>query len=299
MDVTLEPCCHYGKTPPCTEAVRAANVRRVVVAQRDPFPAVAGGGLAELQAAGIEVECGVQQTLSQRLNAPYLKLLASGRPWVMAKWAMTLDGKIATAAGQSRWISGEDSRKRVHELRGQVDAIVVGRGTAVADDPLLTARPLGPRVATRVVVDSRALLVSDSQLVRTASEAPVLVATGPEASVADRQRLAAAGCEVFVCAGDLPAARLESLLDELGRRRMTNVLVEGGGRLLGSFFDQRLIDEVHVFVAPRLAGGAGAPSPIAGAGIAAMSESLRLEGPQWQVLGEDLYLHGRIARELQ
>jgi diaminohydroxyphosphoribosylaminopyrimidine deaminase/5-amino-6-(5-phosphoribosylamino)uracil reductase len=298
MYVTLEPCCHHGKTPPCTQAVIAARIRRVIVAQRDPFPAVDGGGLAELQAAGVELEVGVHEAAACRINAPYLKLLEQRRPWIMAKWAMTLDGKLATRQGHSRWISGDASRRRVHELRGQVDAIIVGRGTAVADDPLLTARPPGPRVPTRIVVDSRALLDSSSQLVQTAAEAPVLVAAGEDALPADRRRLAKAGCEVFICEGESADARIESLLDELGRRRMTNVLVEGGGRLLGSLFDRRLIDEVHVFVAPRLAGGADAPSPIAGLGVETMAEALQVEGPKWEILEQDLYLTGRVARDL-
>jgi len=296
MYVTLEPCCHHGKTPPCTQALIAAGIRRVVVADRDPFPAVAGAGLAELRAAGIEIEIGIQAAAARRLNAPYLKLLSSGRPWVIAKWAMTLDGKIAASTGDSRWISGEASRARVHELRGQVDAILVGSGTAAMDDPLLTARPLGPRQAVRIVVDSRAILASDSQLVRTAAEAPVLVAAGPAAAAADRRRLETAGCEVFVSEAETPDERLEALLDELGRRRMTNVLVEGGARLLGACFDRRLIDEVHVFVAPRLAGGAAAPGPIAGTGIELMRHALRLDRSDWRLLGDDLYLSGHVVR---
>src|SRR5215217_9762955 len=143
--VTLEPCCHHGKTPPCTDAVLKAGIARVVAAMADPFPKVAGGGLAILRGAGVDVSVGLCEVEAVALNAPYLKLLRTGRPWVHAKWAMTLDGKIATRTGDSKWISGEESRRRVHELRGRMDAIVVGRGTVVADDPLLTARPAGPR----------------------------------------------------------------------------------------------------------------------------------------------------------
>src|SRR5581483_10404701 len=172
--VTLEPCCHWGKTPPCTKAVIAAGIRRVVVAQRDPFPAVSGGGIDELRAAGIEVEVGVREDEARILNAPYLKLLETGRPWIIAKWAMSLDGKLATRTGHSQWISGDKSRRVAHAMRGRVDAVLVGRGTVEADDPLLTARPVGPRVATRIVLDSRATLSSDSQLVRTVEAAPVL-----------------------------------------------------------------------------------------------------------------------------
>jgi len=295
MYVTLEPCCHHGKTPPCTRAIIAAGINRVVAAQRDPFPAVSGGGFAELQAAGIEVLAGVKEAAARGLNAPYLKLLATGRSWLIAKWAMTLDGKLATRTGHSRWISSEASRRVVHELRGRVDAIMVGRGTVEADDPLLTARPSGPRQATRIVVDSRATLASESQLVRTAAEAPVLVAAGPSAAVADIRRLETAGCEVFVTSSPEPGERLETLLDELGRRRMTNVLVEGGAKLLGSCFDRRLIDEVHVFVAPKIAGGAAAPSAVAGEGIERMDEALHFDGAQWRQLQGDLYLTGRVA----
>ena len=296
MYVTLEPCCHWGKTPPCTRAVLASGVRRVVVAMRDPFPQVAGGGLAELQAGGLEVGVGLLEAEARRLNAPYLKLLATGRPWIIAKWAMTLDGKIATHTGSSRWISSPASREVVHALRGRMDAIVVGRETAVRDDPLLTARPSGPRVALRVVLDTHAALASAHQLVGTARQTPVLIAVGRDAPQADRRRLADAGCEVFVCEGDSHAARLEALLAELGRRRLTNVLVEGGGKLLGSLLDARAIDEVHVFIAPRLVGGQAAPSPIAGLGIAQIAEALTIGTPRVQQIGEDVYISGRIAR---
>lgn len=294
MYVTLEPCCHFGKTPPCTRAVIGAEVRRVVVAQRDPFPAVDGGGLAELQAAGIEVEVGVQEAAARQLNAPYLKLLTKKRPWVIAKWAMTLDGKIATRTGDSQWISNAASREIVHALRGRMDAIVVGRGTVAADDPQLTARPPGPRVAVRVVLDSRASISLESQLVRTAKTTPVLIAVGPEAPAAKIEPLKNAGCEVFKCNGATHESRLLELLDELGRRRMTNVLVEGGSQLLGGLFDAHQIDEVHAFIAPKLIGGTEAPGPIAALGFEKMSQALLLDQPRWRQVNGDLYLHGRI-----
>ncbi|MDY0168207.1 MAG: bifunctional diaminohydroxyphosphoribosylaminopyrimidine deaminase/5-amino-6-(5-phosphoribosylamino)uracil reductase RibD [Thermoguttaceae bacterium] len=295
MYVTLEPCCHCGKTPPCTEAVIGAAPARVVVAQLDPFPEVAGKGVAQLKAAGIAVEVGTCETEARRLNAPYLKLLETGRPWVLAKWAMTLDGKLATRTGESRWISGPESRAVVHRLRGRVDAVIVGRGTADRDDPLLTARPPGPRKATRVVLDTGASLALDSQLVRTAAEVPVLVAAGESAPPANRQRLAEFGCEVLVLPGKDDARRLDALLAELGRRRMTNVLFEGGARVLGTLLDARAIDEVHVFIAPKLLGGADAPSPVAGAGLAAMADALLLSPPGIEILAEDVYVHGRLS----
>lgn len=314
--VTLEPCCHQGKTPPCTKALLAAGVGRVVAAMRDPFPQVQGGGIARLQAAGVEVTVGVRENEARQLNAPYLKLIETGRPWVIAKWAMTLDGKIATREGDSRWISNEQSREVVHKLRGRVDAIVVGRGTVERDDPLLTARlrdisgaegdspifpktKIGtvPRKALRVILDSKASLRGDSQLVRTACETPVLVAVGSEASASDRKRLTEAGCEVFACDGSTPAARLDALLDELGRRRLTNVLVEGGGRVLGSLLDARAIDEVHVFIAPMLLGGSAAVTPASGEGIARIAAAMRLDQTQVRRLGDDTYITARCCRD--
>jgi diaminohydroxyphosphoribosylaminopyrimidine deaminase/5-amino-6-(5-phosphoribosylamino)uracil reductase len=214
---------------------------------------------------------------------------------MIAKWAMTVDGKIASRTGDSRWISGEASREIVHRLRGRVDAILIGRQTANRDDPLLTARPPGPRVATRVVVDSRASLASESQLVRTAREIPVLVAVAGQSDPVQRARLSSAGCEVLVCDGGTPAARLDQLLAELARRRMTNVLVEGGGLLLGSLLDLGQIDEVHVFIAPKLLGGAEATGPIGGSGMASIAEALRLQRPEWRQVGEDLYLTARLV----
>src|SRR4051812_26685587 len=232
--VTLEPCCHFGKTPPCTEAVIRAGVRRVVSAMLDPFPEVAGRGAARLRAAGIVVEVGVGEAAARRLNAPYLKRLRTGRPWVHAKWAMTLDGKIATRTGASKWITGEAARARVHELRGRMDAVIVGKGTLLADDPLLTARPPGPRTATRVVLTATGDgMPASCRLLETVDAAPVLVVTAPRATT----RLAgwrARGAEVLELPPD-PDGTLgvQSVLTELGQRGMTNVLVEGGANTLG------------------------------------------------------------------
>ena len=295
--VTLEPCCHQGKTGPCTQSLISAGVSRVVVAQQDPFPEVSGGGIAELRRAGIEVDVGLLESEAQRLNAPYLKLVETGRSWIIAKWAMTLDGKIATRAFDSRWVSSRASREIVHQLRGQVDGIMIGRATAEADDPLLTARPPGARTAVRIVLDSAAALADSSQLVRTARETPVLVATSQQVAAKDRQRLTAAGCEVIECPGESRADRLAWLLDELGRRQMTNILVEGGGQLLGSLLDLGQIDEVHAFIAPKLIGGTKAVSAIGGTGADLMAHALNLSSPRIEQRGSDVYIHGRIARE--
>jgi diaminohydroxyphosphoribosylaminopyrimidine deaminase/5-amino-6-(5-phosphoribosylamino)uracil reductase len=298
MYVTLEPCCHYGKTPPCTEAIIPAGIKRLVAAMRDPFPKVAGGGVRQLEGAGIAVEVGLLEAEARELNAPYLKLLQTGRPWVIGKWAMTLDGKIATRSGYSQWISSEESRAIAHELRGRVDAILIGRRTAQIDDPLLTARlesGTPPRRAKRIVLDSLAQLAASSQLVRTARQTPTLIACGPDAPDQDIRRLTAAGCEVLPFAAATSYERMLLLLDELGRRQMTNVLVEGGATLLGALLDARQIDEVHAFIAPKLFGGERAPSPIAGQGIDQPSSALPLRDVSVRQVGPDLYLSGRAA----
>jgi len=287
LHVTLEPCCHHGKTPPCTDALLRAGIGRVIAAMSDPFPAVGGRGLELLRAAGIAVELGVRKAEARQLNAPYLKLLAAGRPYVHAKWAMTLDGKICTRSGDSKWISGPEARGHVHALRGRMDAIIVGIGTVLADDPLLTARPAGPRVPARIILDSRGRLPAASRLAQTIAEAPVIVATLP-----DTLSVAGVGAELLPLPALAERPSVAALLDELGRRRMTNVLVEGGADVLGSFLDAAAIDEVHIFMAPLLAGGAEAKGPIRGRGAERLADALRLDEWSSERIGPDLYWHG-------
>ena len=297
--VSLEPCCHFGKTPPCVDAIVAAGIRRVVVAQTDPYPEVAGNGIRKLQLAGIEVSEGLLQAEAKRLNAPFLKLIEQQIPYVHAKWAMTLDGKIASKTGASKWITNELSRAKVHEIRGRMDAIVVGLKTALADDPLLTARPVGPRIATRVVFDSLAQLPLESQLIRTVQAAPVLLAVGPKAPSDRVDQIRDAGVEVvslLPAPGSTQRPDPWELLKELGRRRMTNILVEGGGELLGQFLDRELADELHVFIAPKILGGRNAISPVLGDGREVPSTFPDLDHPEVEVLSGDVYLHGMLRR---
>jgi len=296
LAVTLEPCCHHGKTPPCTAAIIAAGITRVIVGARDPFPAVNGDGIEELVRAGIEVRVGVCEEEARRLIAPFRTLVERQRPWMIAKWAMSLDGRVATSGGESRWISSEASRDIVHRLRGRVDAILCGIGTALADDPLLTARPAGPRQAMRIVLDTTARLPLESRLVRTVRDVPLLVATGP-AAPADRVRsLQAAGCEIWQAASTEPREQLQELLAELGRRRLTNVLVEGGPTVLGSLADAHAIDEVWAFVAPTIIGGATAPAPIAGTGIGSLASAAAIEIEHTENPGGDLFVRGVVRR---
>ena len=307
--VSLEPCCHFGKTPPCTQAILAAGIRKVVVGRTDPNPQVAGSGIAELRAAGIEVAVGMLEDEARQLTAPFAKRVTTGLPWVIAKWAMSWDGKIATGSGDSKWISNEASRAVVHQLRGRMDAILVGAETVRRDDPLLTARPAGSRVATRVVLDSIASLRSDSQLVRTVNEAPLLIIAGPDAPLDNVARLQAAGAEVCVLGGDAEStaqpttlkelkkirpAEPRAVLAELGRRGMTNILIEGGAAILGAFSDLDLIDEVHVFIGSKLIGGQTAPSPIAGVGCEPLSKARLMDDLRVETLDGDVFMSGRV-----
>jgi diaminohydroxyphosphoribosylaminopyrimidine deaminase/5-amino-6-(5-phosphoribosylamino)uracil reductase len=284
--VTLEPCGHHGKTPPCTEAIIAAGIARVVAAVGDPHPLVAGKGLARLAAAGITVDVGLEEMAAMRLTSPYRSLLTRGRPWVIAKWAAGTAGGLESPPGR-RWLSSETSRERVHSLRGRVDAIVIGSGTALTDDPLLTPRPSGPRIPLRVVIDGRGRLSRDARLVRTAREVPLLVATGPAADPAWTDGLRADGAEVWIGPAGDPAQRLHALWAELGRRRCTNVLLEGGPLLLRAAFAAGGIDEAWVFITD---GPTATADP-----AAAISDVPGLAIETVDLLGGDILVRGRIA----
>jgi len=295
--VTMEPCCHAGKTPPCTEAVIAAGVARVVAAMSDPFPAVAGRGLAALRAAGIDVQVGLMETEARRLNAPFIKRHTVGRPYVIAKWAQTLDGRLATAQGDSRWISCPESRRWVHALRSRMDAILIGAGTALRDDPLLTVRldagdtDYGRRPA-RIVLDGRLRLPATSRLAATAGDVPLVVVTHEGSDPARRRELEACRATVIEMPCDAGGILLAELLDELGRRDMTHLLVEGGPRVLSSFLRAGLVDRLAVFIAPKLAGGDPVHAPPGPAGAAAMADALALLRPTFTPIGDDLLVEG-------
>lgn len=265
--VTLEPCNHFGRTPPCTDALIEAGVRRVYFGSRDPNPAVRGQGGRRLRAAGVEVQAGVLRAACDEANRQWLKFVTRGLPWVHLKAAVTLDGKLATAAGDSRWITSAPARARVHGLRDQLDAVLVGIGTALADDPRLTVRgPVRPRGQgpardpVRVVVDSTARLPPAARMLRQRSAAPTWVAVSPRAPAARVRALERAGATVLRCRGARGGrVDLRDLLGKLAARSITSVLVEGGAAVHGAFLGQGLWDELSLFVAPKLA-GAAAPS---------------------------------------
>lgn len=271
--VTLEPCCHHGKTPPCTDALIRAGVAGVKAALEDPFPQVAGQGAAMLLHAGIPIDFGLCAKEARRQNAPYLKLLGAGRPYVHAKWAMSLDGKIATASGDSKWISNEASRRKVHQLRGRMDGILVGIGTAITDDPRLTVRPPGPRTPCRLVLDTTAKLPLATQLIRTAAEVPTIIVTTMRQEAVP-EGMTDSGCEILTVPSDrYGRPDLLKMLDALGRRRWTNLLVEGGTAVFGTLFDHNAVDEIHVFMGPKVIGGVESKPPVSGFGRDTIAQS--------------------------
>lgn len=305
--VTLEPCCHFGKTPPCVEALVRANVERVVVAMQDPFPKVAGGGIQQLRDAGILVELGVLENEALKLNDPYLKLQFCHRPYVTAKWAMTLDGKIASREYSSRWISGTKSRAVVHRLRSRMDAILVGAGTVLFDNPMLNVRlndfaeNAGEketlRTPMRVIADASLQTPLTSRVVETAVRIPTLLLIGPTVSEEQKIPYLQAGCEFFRSEKTDHAEQLLDLLDELGRRQVTNLLVEGGSKVLGALWDVQEIDAVHVFIAPKLLGGSAAVTPIGGYGIGQMDSFAGLLDVEIEVLDSDIHYSGRVLHQ--
>ena len=297
--VTLEPCCHTGKQPPCTEALIAAGVARVVVGSRDPNPLVAGKGSAKLREADIRVDEDALRAECDELNPIFFRFISRKTPYVVAKWAMSADGKIACASGDARWVSGPESRRDTHELRHRLAAIAVGIDTVLADDPLLTCRRQDEpgNQPLRVVLDSRLRIPEDCALVRSCAqgEAPLAVATC--ASVDDpatdagakAQRLHALGVEVLHVPQDAVGhVAVRPLLSALGEKGIDSLLVEGGSSIHGAFFDEGAVDEVVVYLAPKVVGGADAPGPVAGAGAAKMAEATALACPRAHALGDDL-----------
>jgi diaminohydroxyphosphoribosylaminopyrimidine deaminase / 5-amino-6-(5-phosphoribosylamino)uracil reductase len=288
--VTLEPCAHFGKTPPCARALVAARVARVFVAMVDPNPLVAGKGIAILREAGIEVQVGLLEGPARELNRPFIKWIATSRPFVVLKSALTLDGKSATANGDSRWITGDRSRREVHRLRGILDGIMVGVGTVLKDDPLLTCRVPGGKDPVRIVVDSTLRIPLHAAVFNPHSAARTIVAT----CSSDPARLAAVvsrGGEILRCAELAGRVDLDDLFRQLGGLGMQSILLEGGSHLAGAALRAGFIDRCMIFLAPKLVGGAGM-GLFAGEGVAMMGDALRLEEMTVKRIGADLLVQG-------
>jgi diaminohydroxyphosphoribosylaminopyrimidine deaminase/5-amino-6-(5-phosphoribosylamino)uracil reductase len=295
--VSLEPCCHHGRTPPCTEAIVRAGIGRVVVAADDPSSHACGRGLGILRDEGVEVVV-VDGELAARArlqNQPFRKRARTGRPWVLFKSAMTLDGKVATRTGDSQWISDEASRRRSHRWRAECDAVAVGIGTALADDPRLTPRVEAvARHPRRVVFDSLARLPLDSRLIQDARRMPLTVVVSRAAPRAATNSLVTHGAEVIVATGENEPARIRSALDQLGAAGVTSMLLEGGPHLAGAFLDSGEIDEIRLFLAPLLLGGRTARVPIEGEGADAIVDAIHALSLDCERIDGDLLISARM-----
>ena len=295
--VNLEPCSHYGRTPPCCTAVIRAGIKRVVAAMVDPNPQVAGRGLAALAEAGVAVEAGLMEDAARELNEVFIKFITTGKPFVVLKSALSLDGKTATASGHSFWVTGEAAREKVHRMRNLYDAVMVGIGTVLTDDPRLTTRlPEGEagRDAVRVVVDSQLRIPRESQVINPDSQAPLLVATTERSPARRRNELAGLGAEVLVLPEDNGRVSINELMTALAQRGITSVLLEGGAALNASALEAGVIDKLAVFVAPKLVGGVNAPGMIAGAGRDRMDQAWSLKRMSLTQLGEDYMFTGYL-----
>jgi diaminohydroxyphosphoribosylaminopyrimidine deaminase/5-amino-6-(5-phosphoribosylamino)uracil reductase len=294
--VTLEPCNHHGRTPPCTEAVLAAGIRRVVVGSVDPNPLVHGRGIRRMRAAGVRVEVGVLGAECDRANEQWFKFITRKMPWVVLKAAITLDGKLATPSGDSRWVTGPTARARVHELRDRLDAVLVGIGTALSDDPLLTARGSGQRDPVRIVVDPKGRLPTGARMLAERSSAETVVAVTLAAPAGRLRALERQGAKILRCRHDRNGRIvLRDLLRRMAGRGLTSVLVEGGARIHGSFLRLRLWDELLLFVAPKVL-GEGALSFAAMPAPSSMGRALGVQITATDRLGPDLLVMARPVR---
>jgi diaminohydroxyphosphoribosylaminopyrimidine deaminase / 5-amino-6-(5-phosphoribosylamino)uracil reductase len=295
--VNLEPCCHFGKTPPCTEAILVAGVRKVIVGMRDPNPLVSGKGIRKLRLKGIEVATGVLSKECARLNEVFIKFICTRRPFVILKTAVSLDGKIATSSGQSQWITGAKARQRVHQIRNEVDAIVVGAGTVVADNPSLTTR-LGKKSnvkhPVRVILDNENRVSLNANVFKNADRQRVLYVTGKNLPVSRKRALTEKGVEILFLKEKKGGVDLKHLLQALGEKELTSLLIEGGGEVNASFLEMGLVDKVMVFVAPILIGGRDAPGPVGGKGVQRLEKALKIKSMTVNPVGNDWLLEGYL-----
>jgi len=291
MYVTLEPCCHFGKQPPCTEAVIASGVKRVFVGSFDPNPKVAGKGTALLREAGIEVIEGFMREECDALNPVFFHYISKNEPYIALKYAMTADGKIATHTGKSQWITGEAARNHVHELRGIYKGILVGIGTVLADDPMLTCRIEGKRNPVRIVLDTNLRIPENCKLLTSISDStPVIIVCGTSADSDKKRRIEDKGAEVICVETVDGSVSVEATLKELGVRSIDRILVEGGGRVNSSFVKAGKVNCVYTYIGAKIFGGEGKYTPVTGSGIDEVSEALELSSPEVLTFGDDVLI---------
>lgn len=295
--VTLEPCVHYGKTPPCTERIIESGLARVEVAIEDPNPKVSGKGIERLRGEGIEVSLGLMEDEARETNEIYLHYVKTGRPFVLLKLAMTLDGKIATRTGDARWISSESSRELVHELRARYSAVGVGANTVISDNPRLNVRDADGPDGARIVFDSGGKAPTNSRIFTLSSSAPTILATGENVSETHLKGYKGAGAEVWQIEADQDKLNLESLLERMGKHGYDSLLVEGGGEIAWSFLDRNLVDKIRFFYSPKIIGGNEAVPSVGGKGKARIKDGLAIERLTIERFGEDVSLVGYPVKE--
>lgn len=295
--VNLEPCNHYGRTPPCTEAILAAGIRRMVIGMCDPNPDVKGGGVEFLQFHGVKVAPGILEKECRHLNEAYIKYVTEKRPFVIMKAAASMDGKIATRSGDAKWITGEKARRFVHRLRNEVDAILVGAGTVLKDDPRLTTRleKKGSRYPVRVILDSRLKIPLSAKIFSLYSPAPTLVVTSHDAPKSKKKHLIEKGIDVISVSNNQVGLDFKELLSKLGKKGIVSVLVEGGGAIFGSIIQSRLVDKFYLFYAPIIIGGTRATGTVGGKGVSCIADAFRLRDMRIRKIGEDLLVEAYPA----
>lgn len=297
--VTLEPCSHYGKTPPCADLIIQKKVKRVVVGALDPNPLVSGRGIAKIKAAGIEVISGVLAEESRQLNEVFMKFITEKKPFVVLKTAMSLDGKIATPTGESKWISGEESREKVHQERAYLTGIMVGINTVLKDNPRLTARVPGAKNPIRIVVDSQLRIPLDMNIVHQQKEAPTIILTTKKAAPEKVSLLTERGITVLIVADHKGRVDLREGMAKLGERNIDSILLEGGSELNYSSLEAGIVDKVQVYIAPKIIGGTTSPTPVGGKGMDSLSNAFPVERMKTKMIGEDVFIEGYIKREVE
>jgi len=297
--VTLEPCDHYGKTPPCTDAIIQSGIKKVVVGMRDPNPVNNGSGIRRLRNHGIQVEVGVLKEEALAINRPFIKMVTKKMPYVTVKVAQSLDGKIATVSGDSRWITNSRSRAKVHMLRSKVDAILVGVNTVIKDNPLLTVRLPGKSAharPVRVILDTHLKTPLRSKVVLSASKAPIIIATTKDAASKKALPYLKKGVEIITVPEKRSRVDVKFLLKILAKRHIAHVLTEGGGEVIASLLNEGLVDRMQIFIAPKIIGGSKAPTSVEGGGVRKMSAALNMKTVDVRRIGEDIIIEGELGK---